>query len=476
MNREPQVCREPEAKGTPSSSIVPIAAALKNIRDRKVISFHALPLSNGASLKDCPLSQDYYDLFGDSLFKIEQTVSGDLFDSFFFPTGVIREAEGLAAETFGADGTLFVTSGTTVSNQIAIAALCRPRARVLADRQSHQSIHFPLKTLGAVVDYLCPCEACGDSGRSLWSLGDLIHRALDAEREGKPYELIVLNASSYDGVVYDIPLILDRLLGAGVSTRSFLVDEAWGIGNYFIEGMAAKTAMASRALLASYPDLVVVATQSAHKSIGTMRQASMLHYLGAAAGESLRNARFKIHTTSPNYPMLASLDLARAQMQASGRALFAGAVLNAAEFQRTLENDPGLSLYRINHFKRHGEGTDCSQGDPTKVSVNLSGTRRPPKDVRAELYTRHGIYVSRMTETSLLFNFHIGVSREMVDTLVLALKEIQGALALTEARIPDFIIPYPPGIPIAVPGDPMTSELRGLMKTVLESGNLLIRV
>src|SRR5665213_1600413 len=191
-----------EASGM-SAAQTPIVKALREIRDLNLISFHALPLTNGAAIRNSPFSQDYHDLFGDRLFKIEQTVSGDLFDSFFFPVGPIHQAEQLAAETFGADGTLFVTSGTTVANQIAILALCKPGDRVLVDRQNHQSIHFAFKCMGIAAEYLCPSVECCDSGRSYWSLPHLIDKVLLAQESGAPFSVVALNASSYDGVVYD---------------------------------------------------------------------------------------------------------------------------------------------------------------------------------------------------------------------------------------------------------------------------------
>ena len=100
----------------------------------------------------------------------EMTVTGREFDSFFFSERMIKEAEELAAKLFGADGTLFVTIGTTASNHIAILALMEGKGPVLIDRCCHQSIHFMFNTLGATVDYLPPAVSCSYSGKSYWDI------------------------------------------------------------------------------------------------------------------------------------------------------------------------------------------------------------------------------------------------------------------------------------------------------------------
>lgn len=453
----------------------PIAEAMKAIKEKNLISFHALPLSKGATLQDSALSNDYYELLGERLLGIEHTVTGEMFDSFFFPASVIKAAEQMAAETFGADGTIFGTAGTTVSNQIALAALCQPDDRVLLDRCSHQSLHFALKSAVKSIDYLAPSYECKDSGRTFWSLDELLERTRTAELAKKPYTVIVLNGSSYDGVVYDIPFIIHTLLENGVRTRKFLVDEAWGIGNYFNRGLSSRTAMSCRPLLDAHPDLVVVSTQSAHKSIATMRQASMIHYIGTSVETALRNAKFRLHTTSPSYPILLSLDLARAQMQASGRELVDRAILNAATFRDTIAGDAGLSLFTVNDSRVACANEHHVYLDPTKISINLSSLRMPPKEVRAALYNDHNIYVNRFTETSLLFNFHIGISAEMTGALIDALREQQHNSA-KEPEITGFIVAYPPGTPLAVPGDRMTSALKKEMLAVKTSGNLLVHI
>lgn len=91
---------------------------------------------------------------------------------------------------------------------------------------------------------------------------------------------MILTAQSYEGIIYDIPQVLAHLLSAGVQARKFFIDEAWGSLNYFSEDTRQLTAMNIDSLLELYPDLEVICTHSAHKSLFCLRQASIIHCRG----------------------------------------------------------------------------------------------------------------------------------------------------------------------------------------------------
>lgn len=452
----------------------PIADRLAELRKGAGRSFHALPLSAGASVVSCRWREKYDELFGQEFLKSDLTITGKHFDSLFFAENVIKDAEDLAARLYGADQTLFITTGTTTSNQIAVTALYRPNTRVLMDKLCHQSLHFALHGLGARVDHLAPFVTCEDSGRSVVDVDQLLMTALRAQEEGDPYDLIVLNAHSYDGVVYSVPAILEFLLVNGVASRRFVIDEAWAAANQFHDGLRRHAAMNITSLRERYPDLAVVATQSAHKSLSCLRQASMIHFRGPEdIAEKLRMARFRLHTTSPSYPILASLDLARAQMQEGGARLMERAASLAREFVATVEMDPDLAAYRINLFPFPSSPFVCAEVDPTKVSLNVAELGMPVTDLRDTLYGRHGIYLNRMTGTSLLLNFHIGVTRELVSDLLDALRGIQRRMVPEWLSCPSaesFIVPYPPGVPLVLPGEEITAQLRHKIGDIRRSG------
>lgn len=448
----------------------PLADALSSLAQSQINSFHTLPLSRGRSIRQSSLRAAYDRLFGHYP-DADLTVTGDHFDTFFFGKQVINEAEQLAAGVFGADGTLFITSGTTVSNQVALDALYQPGTRVLLDKTCHQSMHFGLHRHGAEIDYLTPAWTCDQSEQCMWSAADLLDKALHAQSSGRPYSLIVLNAHSYDGIVYDIPGVLAYLLGNGVTTMHYLIDEAWGAANYFQAQLRNLTAMQARSLRADWPALNVVATHSAHKSMSCLRQASMIHYCGdAALGARLKVSRFRLHTTSPSYPILASLDLARAQMQEEGASLLASVSSLADTFRNDIARIFGPDA--VNQARFSPAAFPFAHTDPTKVSVNIDSLGMPARDIKEILFTDFGVYVNRITEHALLFNFHIGIDRAAAQAVIDALAELAARPRLIPglACSKNFIIPYPPGVPLVVPGQEITPAIQRQIQAIQRNG------
>lgn len=458
----------------------PIADTMLALRETTKHSFHALPIYNGNSIKDDAIGDKYRALLCDNPFGAELTTTGKLFDSFFFSKSVIRESEDMAAALFGADGTLYVTTGTTTSNQIAISALYQSNGPVLIDKNCHQSIHFSLDTVKAPVQYIKSRFHCDQSERSAWDIGALMATVERAEQAGQGFEVIVLTAQSYEGVIYDIPAIVRQLLDAGARTRKFLIDEAWGAANYFNPALKAITAMHIDDLVRDYPDLELVCTQSSHKSLSTLRQASMIHFRG---GESLRErlniAKFRVHSTSPSYPILASLDMARAQMELDGEQLVGDAVALAADFRRALESGTDWSCYRINALPDMGEMNRFVRADPCKLSIDVRALGLSTAEVQSHLYREHGVYINRITRNSILLNFHIGINaaavRAMLDGLA-SLQKKQVALSLSKIISDRFIIPYPPGVPLVVPGEAITDEIRQKMDEIRQTGIALLTI
>ncbi len=460
--------------------LTPIVDALASIGRQTKYSFHTLPIFKGHSIESSPIAEKYRQVLGDTMLASELTVTGHLFDSFFFPQSAIRESEDLSARLFGADGTIYVTTGTTTSNQIAATALYQRCGPVLIDKNCHQSLHFIFHALGAQMDYLCAQFECPLSGRAAWSIESLLAQARRAEAIDKPYEVIVLTAQSYEGVIYDIPRIITTLLEAGVRTRKFLVDEAWGAANYFHGDLAPLTAMHLDALCAQHPDLQVVSTQSTHKSLSALRQASMIHFRGdEALRERLNVAKFRIHSTSPSYPILASLDLAQAQMTVEGEALARRAFQLAQSFKERIMQGTAWSCYDICQMPDTSATQDYVRQDPCKVSIDVQALGLPASEVRDYLFHEHGIYLNRITRHTLLLNFHIGIRSEAVEATLEGLSALQRnqMARIKEQVVCDrFVIPYPPGVPILVPGDVITAEIRDRMEVIRKTGIALLEI
>jgi arginine/lysine/ornithine decarboxylase len=472
------------ASSTPAAAPTPLADALLKARSAVPLQFQSLPLAGGASALKAEgphaevHAQRYRELFGATFLATESLVAGLAFDSFFFPERVIRESERLAAEAFGSQDAMFVTSGTTVANQIAINALVPSGARVLADRQCHQSVHFALHAAGARVDYLEPVYECDATGRAWWGLQDLLDRVQAAQAEDQPYHLLLLNGQSYDGVMYDFGGILAALQAAGLRVANLLVDEAWGSAACFDPALSQRGAMPAARRYAQAMELNIVATHSVHKSMGALRQGSMLLWHGdAALGERLRLSRYKLHTTSPSYPILASLDLARAQMVDCGAALMARAQRLAQRLQDAIAEDPTLSLYGVHRTALPAQVARYVGLDPTKVAIDVTRLGLPAAELKRKLYSEHGLWVNRCTPRSVLFNLHIGIDDAALDQLLQALRAVQHEVWAERARpaaslrLSDaFVIAYPPGIPIVMPGEPLTASAQGRIEAARRAG------
>lgn len=458
--------------GQPQAA-TPLVDALLDLPRTTRASFHALPISCGRSVRGSGFAPKFHALFGHSL-GAEATVGAPYFDAFFFPQGALATAERMAAEAFGAQDTLFVTAGTTLSNQIAIEMLSRPGSRVLLDKGTHQSMHFALATRQARVDYVEPQMLCVHSERSAFHLDDLVARAAAAEEAGDPYALLVLNGQSYDGVIYNIPAILDAVLAASPSLAGVLVDEAWGAWTNFHPGLRASTALHAAWTLKRDQPLNIVVTHSAHKSMSALRQASYIHCVGDEdLGPMLRTARYRLHTTSPSYPILGSLDMARAQMATEGRALTERCVRLATLVAATIRTDPALNGFVVNDSALSPAVAAYARIDPTKLSLNVSRLPARPTEVRDLLHREHGYYVNRYTATSLLLNFHIGIDDDDVEGLLAALRSVQATILAQAGRTrisTSFLIPYPPGVPLVVPGEEVNADVMRRLNTLRSSG------
>ena len=385
----------------------------------------------------------------------------------------------MAARSFGADATFFLSSGTTTANRVALTALTRPGNRVLVDRSCHQSVHFALGTLGVEVDYAPMRRCCDDCPRVFCDLPRFLEMYAAAAAEGRPYDTVVVSAVSYDGVRYDLPALLAEI--AAIHTPvSVLVDEAWGAVHRFHPQLRRLTALhAVKQLRLTDPELpmTVAVTHSAHKSMSALRQGSYLHIAGdEEVLERTAQAIFQHHTTSPSFPILASLDLARHQAETEGEHLLERSLALARTLRLEIDTDPRLSAYRT--LGPEGHLTDPSllvSDDPTRVLVNITALGITAADFRRTLFDEYDLYVARESGDAVLFHIHIGVDEATLLRLLGALRSIQrtyraASQALTQGTSDHFIIAYPPGIPLAVPGEQLCDQTLGELSALRSAG------
>jgi len=447
----------------------PLFNSLKAICQKKIFSFHALPISSFGH-------SDILPCCGKEEVFLETTIADEAFDNFFFPKGVISESQNLTAQLYNADHSFYITGGTSVANQIAISALYNKGDDILIDKNCHQSVHFHSQALGANVDYLCPDLTAEDAQLKAWSIEKLTKKILHKQSKGERYDLIILTAQSYEGLIYDIPFVLLHLLRAGISTRKFFIDEAWGSLNYFSDDTRTYTAMNIDSIIKEYPDLEVVCTHSAHKSLFCLRQASLIHCKGKSdLPHKIEVAKFRIHTTSPNYPILASLDLSQDYMRQYGNEMASYSRILVNTFKEEINSESELALFHAesqvfhNHWHIHH--------DPTKVMLNIEGLGNSP-EIKNKLL-RENIFIKRVLKNHILLNFHIGINKEAVSALTNALLSISNTSTKNinielNSISEKFIIPYPPGVPIVFPGDKINSEMKQRIKKYEDSGLLII--
>lgn len=485
---------------TIDQSVTPIADTLIQLTEREIVSFHALPVSQGRSLTDSPIRDKYNALFGQEYFKTEVTYSGKVFDSPILPRRIIKESMAMTAKAFGAKSSLYITMGTTMANYIALRSLLKEGDRALVDKTCHQSIHFGMQSNKAEVTYLPGEFVCKGMSRSHFSVTRLIEEYRKAHESGRPFSLVVINGSSYEGVTYDIKRIFRECLEIHDNV-SFLVDEAWSAFGFFHPRYRQFSAMQVAAELSEeMPDknFTVVTSQSAHKSLSCLRQASFIHIYGPQdVVRRFETNKFMMHTTSPSYPILVSLELGRAQIAQEGEGMVDKALLVADSLRERILNDERLSQYAlVDDSFIADDMREYVQLDPLRIPVDMSKLGVSPKMFKDFAFHEHGVYINRHTHTAFLINVHLGVRPEHADKLLHAMIDFQQRVLAGDVQnesaewiqndlaeyyevkeklkngevIDSFVIPYPPGVPVLVPGEVSDPSLLHDLQEIEASG------
>ena len=307
-------------------------------------SWHTPGHGGGTAFRKSPVGQLFYSFFGENTVRSDISVSVGALGSLLDHTGPIAAGERNAARIFGADHTLFVVGGTSTANKIVWHGTVGHGDLVLCDRNCHKSILHSLVMTGAIPIYLLP------SRNGLGIIGPISREqfspaAIKKKIAANPYaretkdgiRLMVMTNSTYDGLCYNVDAIKE-VLGDGIDVLHF--DEAWfAYANFheFYDGYhAISSTQPTRAAKA-----VTFATQSTHKLLAALSQASMLHVQNAQYREldmARFNEAFMMHTsTSPQYGIIASCDVAAAMMeQPAGRALVQETLEEALAFRRAL--------------------------------------------------------------------------------------------------------------------------------------------
>ena len=475
----------------------PFFNALKKYSQKPTGMFHALPISHSATIVRSHWIRDMGEFYGQKIFKAETSATTGGLDSLLQPNGSLRDAQERAARAFGARRTYFVTNGTSTANKIVMQAINRPGDIVLLAHDCHKSHPYAVILSGSHPVYLDAYPLSEYSMYGAVPLSEIKFRLLELRRAGKldQVRMLLLTNITFDGVVYDPVRIMEEVL-AIKPDMIFLWDEAWSAYARFSPILRRRTAMWSAGHLrqqfknAEYlatwkkwqarfdagelgdidddetwltqrllpnPERArvrVYATQSTHKTLTALRQGSMIHVHDQDFEHHTRNAfneAYMTHTsTSPNYQILASLDVGRRQVELEGHELVARSIELAMMLRERIDADPLmgkyfsvlapsdmiLEEYRPSGLKEYYSESDgwarMDQAwladefvlDPTRVSLHVGRTGLDGDTFKQLLMDRFDIQINKTSRNTVLFMIHIGMTRGTVAHLVNVLTEI----------------------------------------------------
>ena len=475
----------------------PFYDALKDYVWMAKDQWHTPGHSSGESLRGSAWVNDFYEFMGEHVFDADLSVSVPMLDSLMEPKGVIGEAQAMAAKAFGARRTYFATNGTSTANKVIFQTLLAPGEKLLLDRNCHKSVHHGVVLSGAHPVYL-------DSAlnRKYGLYGPVSKKVLFNAIEKNPdAQALILTSCTYDGLRYDLAPIVAAAHGKGIKV---IIDEAWyGFARFHPEFRP--TALEAGA---DY------ATQSTHKVLSAFSQASMIHINDPEFREHLFRENFNMHTsTSPQYGLIASLDVARKQAVMEGYKLLARTLELAKEARGLINSTKVFRVLELDDLLPAEVRNDGIRLDPTKVTIDISGCGYTAEDLQKELFERYNIQVEKSTFNTVSLLFTIGTTRSklsrLYDALMRIAREGRHPRRLVQTpEIPAFtrlkylprdayycggelisvfderervnrklagrvcadqIVPYPPGIPVLVPGQLITGTVVEYLADLLRS-------
>ncbi len=464
----------------------PFFNALKEYSKQPTGVFHAMPISRGKSLIRSNWIRDMSEFYGMNIFMAETSATSGGLDSLLDPTGPIKHAQELAARAFGAKQTFFATNGTSTCNKIVVQAIVRPGDIVLVDRDCHKSHHYGMVLAGANVVYLDSYPLSEYSMYGAVPLREIKHQLLTLKKAGKldRVRMLLLTNCTFDGIIYNVERVMEECL-AIKPDLVFLWDEAWFAFARFAPTYRQRTAMATAASLrARYrspayaeryaaqqaelagasdkqlletrllPDPAKVrvrayATQSTHKTLTSLRQGSMIHvhdqdFKGEV--EQAFHEAYMTHTsTSPNYQIIASLDVGRRQVELEGFEFVQKQIEAAMAMRKAIDSHPLLRKYfqvltvkelippahresGINAYWDQEQGwndtwnafaTDEFALDASRVTLAVGHAGYDGDTFKNEvLMNKHGIQINKTSRNTVLFMTNIGTTRSSVAYLI----------------------------------------------------------
>ncbi|XP_008794625.2 arginine decarboxylase-like isoform X2 [Phoenix dactylifera] len=460
---------------TPGST-APLVLALQSTAKQDVACFHFPGHNRGKAAPSLMSEVTGLETFLHDLPELPEL------DDLFSPKGVILDAQMQAAKLFGASETWFLVGGTTCGIQASIMATCSPGEILILPRNSHISATSGLILSGAIPKYIMPRY------NSHWDIAggitlSQVDRAVkELEEDGKTAAAVLLTSPTYHGICSNVSEITKLCHARNIPV---IVDEAHG-AHFGFHAEFPSTALEQG---------VDLAVQSTHKVLCSLTQSSMLHMSGNLIDrERISRCLQTLQSSSPSYLLLASLDAARAQLSENSETIFNKAMDLSLETRHQIRAIPGVSVLDLTNFI-----SGFPSIDPLRITLGVSQLGISGYMADEILYEGHHVIPELVGSRSLTFAINLGTRREDVQRLVSGInflsanyskenelefnKEDDGCepfSSITMRMSPreaffakkrkvdigeslgqicgELVCPYPPGIPLLVPGEVITEE------------------
>lgn len=450
---------------------MPYVSAVEKYVSQKRVPFHMPGHKQGGGI-----NPKLRELWGKEVFAYDLTEVDGL-DYLNAPNGVIAEAEKLAADAFGSKATFFLINGSTVGNEAAILSLVKENEKILVSRNAHQSTSAGIILSGAIPIYAKPTLHPESGFYPVTSSQE----TTSLLKQHSDIKAVHITSPTHIGFTSNIKEV-KKLTEA--NNIPLIVDEAHGSHFHFHPELP-KSAIVYEA------DIVV---QSTHKTLGAFTQSSMLHLVGEKyiSSEELQNTLRLLQSSSPSTILVMGLDAARQQIATKGFKLLSKTLSLARKAREKINT--------IDQYHCYGKEVvgfnDIADIDETKLLVDVNKTGYSGYEMEKILGRKYGIEIEMSDSNHILCFITIGDSKKTIKSLTRALKAVaretknlsrvnnkilpmpdipelrltpREAFFATKKPVPlkqslgqisgEYIVPFPPDIPIIVPGEKINEEV-----------------
>lgn len=469
---------------------IPILKALKDYNDEDSIPFHMPGHKKGNIYNEMG-----FDIIDTNFLRLDITEIPGM-DDLHYPQSSIKSAQQMAAQAFGAEHTFFLVNGTTAGIYSMILAVTQPGDKIIVPRNCHKSV-INAVIMGRLIPVYIKPQVDKSLGISMGiSVGDVDY-LLKKHPETKA---VVITNPTYYGICSDIEYIAKVV---HKHNKLLLVDEAHGAHLKFNDSLP-------KCALTAGADIVA---QSTHKTLTSMTQSSMLHVNTEKIDiDKLKYFLQITQTTSPSHLLLASLDMTRYLMENKGKELLEKTVEWSKKARQDINHIKGIYCIDKNIIGKRG----VYDIDDTRLTINVRSLGLTGAEMEYKLRKNFNIQIEMSDLYNIVLICTIGDKKdyykELVKSMLLIAKSksiihydieetnnsYENNFILEQALLPcetiynkkryvpiiesmgkinaDMIIPYPPGIPIIMPGEVITEEIVQYIINCMSKGIKIIGI